>query len=359
MNYSSYLQLERLLSAQTLESERLNTPAHDEMLFIIIHQTYELWFKQVLFELDAVQTALAEDELDDREIADVARALERVLLIFKTLIGQVDILETMTPLDFLEFRDMLTPASGFQSVQFRLLESRLGLTRAERLSYDGRDYDSRLTEEDRTRVREAEAAPSLLDQIQAWLERTPFVAMGDYDFRTAYESALDEALAADASIIETHPHMSEEERKTQLEGLKRSTQLLRALFDADRFEELRADGEWRMSREALQAALFIMLYRDEPAAQTPFRLLSQLMDLDEAMSVWRHRHALMAMRMIGRRVGTGGSSGHEYLSRAAERHRVFTDLFSLVTFLLPGSKRPPLPESIKTAMAYRYAGAAE
>lgn len=357
MDYAGYLRLDELLSAQKRESERAGRPAHDEMLFIIVHQTYELWFKQVLFDFDAVDARLAGDVLDDRDMSMITRAFERTVLVLKTLISQIDILETMTPLDFLEFRELITPASGFQSEQFRLIEARMGLTRAARLSYDGRDYDSRLSEAARARVAAAERAPSVLDRIEAWLERTPFVAMGSYDFRDAYQGALDAALAADARIIREQPHISAEEREAQLHGLERARSLLAALFDEDRFSTMAAAGHWRMRREALLAALFVMLYRDEPALQLPFRLLSLLMDIDETMSVWRHRHALMAQRMIGRRVGTGGSSGYEYLSRAAERHRVFGDLFALSTFLLPRSSLPPLPAPVRAAMAYRYAEA--
>lgn len=103
------------------------------------------------------------------------------------------------------------------------------------------------------------------------------------------------------------------------------------------------------------AALFINLYRDEPALQVPFRLLSLLMDVDATFTNWRYRHALMVQRMIGRKVGTGGSSGHEYLRQTAERHRVFADLFALSTFFIPRSLLPLLPETVKAAMEYRYA----
>lgn len=360
MDYASYLQLDRLLAAQSLESEKAGRPAHDEMLFIIVHQTHELWFKQVLYELDGVQERLAGPELEDREVSAVARSLERVLAVFRTLVAQLDVLETMTPLDFLEFRDLLTPASGFQSEQFRLVEARLGLPRAARLAYNGRDYDQRLGEDARASVRSAEDGPTLFGQIERWLERTPFMAMGDYDFRTAYQEALEAGLASEAEIIHAQPDMAEDQRAAQLEGLDRSRALFDALLDPDRHAELVAEGEWRMAQPALQAALFIMLYRDEPALQQPFRLLSLLMDVDETMSFWRHRHALMAQRMIGRRVGTGGSSGHAYLAGAAARHRVFGDLFALVTFLLPRSARPKLPDPVRAAMAYRYAeGGAE
>ena len=111
----------------------------------------------------------------------------------------------------------------------------------------------------------------------------------------------------------------------------------------------------RFSARALQAALFINLYRDEPALQLPFRLLSMLMDVEENLTTWRYRHALMVQRMIGFKIGTGGSSGHDYLRQTAERHRVFADLFALSTFFIPRSRLPALPPDVRRAMDYGYA----
>lgn len=116
--YSNYLKLDEILSAQEPLS---NGPEHDEMLFIIIHQVYELWFKQILHELDYLQ-----ERLLNNDTGRLLHTLGRVRTILKTLVGQIDILETMTPLEFLSFRDFLESASGFQSAQFRELEFVLG-----------------------------------------------------------------------------------------------------------------------------------------------------------------------------------------------------------------------------------------
>ena len=113
-------------------------------------------------------------------------------------------------------------------------------------------------------------------------------------------------------------------------------------------------GERRLSHRAFQAALFINLYRDEPALQEPFRLLTLLMDIDQGFTTWRYRHALMTQRMIGRRVGTGGSAGAAYLTRSADRHRVFVDLFQLSTFMIPRSLLPPLPIELERTMRFRF-----
>jgi tryptophan 2,3-dioxygenase len=118
LTYSDYLKLDKLLNIQDRLSEG---PEHDEMLFIVIHQTYELWFKEMLYELDYLKELLLKNDLPKS-----LHTMKRVLTILKVLVHQTDILETMTPLEFLTFRDRLESASGFQSFQFRELEFALG-----------------------------------------------------------------------------------------------------------------------------------------------------------------------------------------------------------------------------------------
>src|SRR3954467_14705850 len=146
--YSEYLQLDKILNAQTPESGKENLPADDEMLFIIIHQAYELWFKQVLFELDIIrkifrQPAIANSSPD---IYNCAHRLKRICRILELAVNQMTIMETMTPLDFLDFRDLLRPASGFQSIQFKMIEAALGLNYGSR--YGHNYYLSQLSEAD-------------------------------------------------------------------------------------------------------------------------------------------------------------------------------------------------------------------
>jgi len=352
--YRDYLQLDRLLSSQSRESERQNRPAHDEMLFITIHQAYELWFKQVLFELDAVTAVFAADRVDDRAIAAADRGLGRIQEILRLLVAQVEILETMTPLDFLDFRDLLYPASGFQSLQFRLIETRLGLPRAHRLEFDQQSFDQRLDATDRKALQAAEANPTLADQIQAWLERTPFVDSEGWSFEGAFRGTVGAALQADMDYVRSNPNLDPDQRNAELARLDAARTRFNALFDQAAFAAARAAGQWRFSRRALQAALFIILYRDEPVLHLPFRLLSHLMDIDETLTAWRHRHALMVQRMIGLKLGTGGSSGGGYLKATADSHQIFTDLFALSTYLIPRSQLPPLPEALRARMGFTY-----
>ena len=164
VTYGNYLRLDELLS---LQQPRSSGPEHDEMLFIVIHQVYELWFKQLLHELDRVKALLEQDESHRAQ-----HTLKRILTILKVMVAQLDILETMTPLEFLSFRARLDSASGFQSVQFRELEMVLGLKdpgAVERAAVNG-DARPRLA----ARLR----APSLWDAFRSHLARRGY-AIGD------------------------------------------------------------------------------------------------------------------------------------------------------------------------------------
>lgn len=354
MDYASYLKLDRILHAQELESAKRGKPAHDETLFIVIHQTYELWFKQILHELDLIQGVFGGRIVDDAELGRAVHAAERIVKIEQLLVSQIDILETMTPMDFLEFRNLLMPSSGFQSEQFRLLEIRLGLKREARLAFNDASFDVSLDPAARSRVLATEATPSLRDQVDAWLSRTPFVDHGDFHFRDAYAKALDAMLTHDMDQIRGHPHLSQAEKDVQIASLQKSRAMFDGLLDDARYAELKTQGAWTLSRRALQAALFIFLYRDEPAANAGFRMLKALMDMDETLALWRMRHALMVSRMLGRKVGTGGSAGYDYLRATADKHRAYNDLFAIATFLIPRSALPPLPESVRRSMRYSY-----
>jgi tryptophan 2,3-dioxygenase len=353
--YADYLELDRLLSSQRMQSalNHPERPAHDEMLFIIVHQAYELWFKQILWELDAVLATFRGASVPEEDLGQAVLRLGRIVEIQRVLIQQVDVLETMTPLDFLDFRDDLFPASGFQSVQFRLIENELGMRRGDRLQINDAPYTSRFTPGDAARVEASEKEPSLFDLIQRWLERTPFLHFGEFDFWREYRRAVDAMLASDRDSIRGNPHLTEEEKTKQLAGVEATASRFTDLFAEETGEPAASPGR-HFSRRALQAALLINLYRDEPILHLPFRLLAILADIERNFTTWRQRHAQMAMRMIGTRIGTGGTSGHEYLDRAAERHRVFADLSALASFYIPRSALPKLPAEVRSRMGFRF-----
>src|SRR5690349_3925840 len=174
VHYHDYLQLDQILNAQHPESLKFKTDAHDEMLFIIIHQAYELWFKQLHHEADSVVEIMRKPTLNDNspELQTIVHRLNRMAVILRVLVHQIDILETMTPMDFLDFRDMLRPASGFQSWQFKLLEAKLGL----KFEYwHGKEYyTAQLRQEHVDLIKKAEADQSFLQLVNDWLERMPF-----------------------------------------------------------------------------------------------------------------------------------------------------------------------------------------
>src|SRR5437763_5729789 len=174
MHYHDYLQLDKILNAQFPESNKKNLTAHDEMLFIIIHQAYELWFKQLHHEVDSINIIMKKPAMNDNspELQTVVHRLNRITTILRVLVQQVDIMETMTPMDFLDFRDLLRPASGFQSWQFKELEAKLGLKFEYR---HGKEYyTSQLRQEHIDVIKKAESEHSFLQLVNDWLERMPF-----------------------------------------------------------------------------------------------------------------------------------------------------------------------------------------
>lgn len=182
LTYNSYLRVPQLLELQQYES---NPPAHDELLFITIHQAYELWFKQILFELDSVRV-----HMDRDDVYEASRLLQRVLKIEQLLVNQIHILETMTPRDFLEFRSALNPASGFQSIQFREVEFVSGIRDEAVMKYID------LTGDDRARLERRLAEPSLRTALFALLRRQGFDVVVPGEMEVFEGEAREQTLAA-------------------------------------------------------------------------------------------------------------------------------------------------------------------
>ena len=358
LKYGEYLQLDKVVNAQTLESERRGKLAHDEMLFIITHQAYELWFKQILFELNSVTEIFASETLDDKKIGAANSRLERIVTIQRVLVHQIDVIETMTPLDFMEFRDLLVPASGFQSLQFKQIEIGLGLKKSSRIPADQDFFRTRLNDVERKQLEDAESKPSLLERLESWLTRIPFLEFGGFDFWSEYRIAALRMFSKEKHIIESNTDLSDHEKSFQIAALDGTSSGFEDLLDKDHPERFEAAGHFRMNQRAVLASLFINLYRDEPILFLPFRLLTNLVEIDELWTTWRQRHAIMVQRMLGTRIGTGGSSGHDYLKKTTERNRVFSDLFNLSSYLIPRSELPELPETIRRQLGF-YFGSGE
>ena len=354
LNYSDYLQLSKSLESQSLMNDKNGQKAHDEMLFIIIHQTYELWFKQIIHELDLVAHLFSQKTINESSVSNAVLKLNRIIEIQKILIDQIRVLETMTAMDFLEFRDYLFPSSGFQSSQFRIIENKLGLHQSNRLSYMNKNYKDAIKSDEKDLVDASESASSIFDLLERWLERTPFLSFEGFDFWDKYSESVTTLLKKEENLIRNKPNQSEDELEFNLKAHKNTVLSFQAFLSSKKHETLIKKGEKRLSHRATKAALLIFLYRDEPILHSPFNLLSKLMDIDELLTNWRQRHATMVHRMIGGKIGTGGSSGHKYLSSAANKHKIFSDLSDLSTFFIKRSALPKLPKNIKISLGYNY-----
>ena len=259
MTYARYLALDTLLACQQPQST-----LDDEMLFIIIHQTKELWLKQIIRELHLAKSQIASDGL-----VPAYKALARVSRIQAVMTLSWDVLSTMTPSDYTRFRHVLGPSSGFQSDQFRTVEYLLGLKDAAFLDY----------QDDRP---EAQAA---------------------------MRAALEEPSLWDVAI-----HA-----------------LARAGFS---IPAAQLDRDWSMSRapSAEVEAAFLTVYREPERYWELYQLAEKLVDLDDAMATWRHKHVLTVERIIGGKRGTGGTAGVSYLQSTVAK-RAFPELWSLRTQL--------------------------
>jgi tryptophan 2,3-dioxygenase len=327
MHYADYLELDNLLATQKLESDKLAAHAHDEMLFIITHQTYELWFKQLLYEIESVNEIMEKPALNDDspELQTVVHRLGRCNTILRLLVQQIEVMETMSPMDFLDFRDMLKPASGFQSSQFKILEARLGLKFDQRFGQD--HYLSQLKQAEVLMIKQAEAKKTLLELLNDWLERMPFLR--ENKFWDIYRLLYTESL-------------SDNEKEHEV------------LFDnvfSGQYGVIEPPKR-ALSPAACRAGLFIMVYPGYPILQLPYRLLNALLELDEQMSTWRYRHMHMVHRTIGTRVGTGGSSGRSYLQGTLEKHFIFREVAQLTSFLIERKKLPKLDRKMERRLGF-------
>ncbi|KAH8041649.1 hypothetical protein HPB51_017094 [Rhipicephalus microplus] len=213
--YGNYLKLDKLLDCQKLVTEQhCEERVHDEHLFIITHQAYELWFKQIIFELDSIKPLLDfeihsplikvhpyfrqplripcdSQDMNESNMFQITSRMNRVVLILKLLQEQVEILETMTPLDFMEFRGYLAPASGFQSLQFRLIENKLGVKNELRVNY-GKQHYQKVFEDPSAihKIQESEKELTLLQLVERWLERTPGLEPHGFNFWEKYQNVV-------------------------------------------------------------------------------------------------------------------------------------------------------------------------
>ena len=336
--YADYLDLHTLLSLQGDDSKLSN----DELHFVIVHQNFELWFRLVLIELRAARTLLLQATLPEEDVPRIVHHLKRCTEIFRHMANQWKIMETLTPQDFLAFRDGLGTASGFESYQMRELELLLGLETKQRVAgMDPLSHFRKLAERggpdaEVLKRLEAEAAmPALGDILAEWLLRTPIQGSlsGDTGDEEKVSEFVDEYLAVHKKIGDDAIARMTRHGVDNIEAVAaRFTGAHEAAIDF-----LKPEGVVSRSRAGL---LFIESYRELPLLAWPRILVDTLVELEESLVLFRTHHVRMVERLIGRRVGTGGSSGVDYLE-ATLQYRVFGDLWAVRTILI---KREALPE---------------
>jgi len=346
-SYADYLQLHELLELQG-DDRNINS---DEMHFIIVHQTFELWFKQVIRELSEVRNILGGDHVPEDDIPRAVDHLGRTTEIFRLMANQWTVLETLTPQGFLAFRDGLGSASGFESFQMREFEILLGLDNDDRIGgMDPLSSFRRMAEGDErsaailARLENAMSQPSLYESMMNWVERTPIMgssygSKGDVENVRAYIE----------THLEAHRAVCEEAAERSAgwgagDPSKMAARMAAAHDGAVSF--LMPEGEVSRARAGL---LFIESYRELPLLTWPRTLIDAIVELEESMVKWRHSHARMVERIMGRRIGTGGTSGVDYLD-ATSQYRIFKDLWGVRTILVKPEKRPAL----KNAEFYGY-----
>jgi tryptophan 2,3-dioxygenase len=192
----------------------------------------------------------------------------------------------MTPLDFMDFRDYLSPASGFQSLQFRLLENKLGVKTEHRVRYNqnyshvfGTDVEAIEA------IQKSEQDPSLSDLVQRWLERTPGLEQDGFDFWTKFQQSVEKLLSEKEA--QANANESEFVRNYRLMDIQKRRDVYRTIFEKDAHDALVQRGERRFTYKALQGAMIISFYRDEPRFSQPHQLLQLLMDIDSLITKWR------------------------------------------------------------------------
>ncbi|MEO0652535.1 MAG: tryptophan 2,3-dioxygenase family protein, partial [Planctomycetota bacterium] len=323
----------------------------DEVLFITVHQVYELWFKLVLRQLTSVRDLLASERVAEAEMAGAVAGCRRVVTILRRCVDHFEVVETLPTKGYLSFRDKLMPASGFQSAQLRQIEILLGLDEQERipLGVEG-DYLDALRDHlggespawERVH-RQLQSGPSLREAFDVWLARTPIdgVPHDEPGSDAALDAFVARYLEAQAAEVEA----SRESASSRAMG-EADRQALDARYDAERAalsDFLSSDGDGGALRRRRRAALlFIVTFDQLPLLAWPSKLVQALIELEQAFLLFRQRHARMVERVIGRRTGTGGSSGVDYLDQTALRYRVFRDLWAIPTYQIRAEAAPPL-----------------
>ena len=338
MTYGGYLRLEDLLQLQEGPVGYSPSPCNDETHFIVVHQAFELWFKLILSELKSAHNILCSDKVEEKVMPKLVHHLERVTSIFNLMSQQWKVMETLAPQEFLAFRDRLGTSSGFESWQMREMELLLGLNHEQSSEMNPLKHMRKLAEEGKIsqsileNFENTSSQPSIKECLEKWLSRTPINGSmpsdeGDLDVVGSFIEGHIQAMKDHNESVISHivkiGHGVESQVRPRLES---------SIVQAEQF--LRPDGVINRSRAGL---LFIESYRDLPLLSWPRILIDSFVELEQSMLLFRNSHARMVERMIGRRMGTGGSSGVDYLDMTL-KYRIFVDLWAVRTILVKTDK---------------------
>jgi tryptophan 2,3-dioxygenase len=353
LNYWDYLKLDSLLEMQSGYADSDEEISEDELHFIVVHQSYELWFKLIIRSLRLARDHLAAPKVPEETIPHVVHHLRRVNTTLALMVQQWRVVETLTPQDFLAFRDKLVPASGFQSFQMRVLEIIMGLDESKRIRYGKEDSLEHIKKHSESspagryawkKIVEVKEESNVLSVLNDWLYRTPIEGSSpdDPNDETVVTAFLESYLS---NLRQLHDRqltgMIEalgEEHKGRLEEkftgiIQQARTFLMAL-------DVNEDIQPR-TRRCRAAVLFIESYRELPLLAWPRLLLDVIVEMEENMLLFRNGHVRMVERVIGRRVGTGGSSGVGYLEDTLN-YRIFGDLWGIRTVLMAREHLPAL-----------------
>lgn len=349
--YWDYLKLDKLLDLQNGLDQNESQLLPDELHFIIVHQIFELWFKLVLNELRLVRDALLTPDSPQVPVPGVLRRLDRINRTLSAAAQQWEVMETISPQEFLAFRDKLFPASGFQSFQFPEIEILLGLeeallaTTGNTRSLDhirGMASQSEAGARAWSRIENVRREKTLRAALYEWLERWPIPrlssrdatdATGPDDFLNSYLAAIRRYYVAQESQLLRAPGAIRTDIQARFAASYRQAEEFFLAMDSPESDRQRL-------RRIRAAILYIETYDDSPALNWARMVISSVLDLESALLLWRTRHARVAERVIGRRVGTGGGSV-SYLDQTLEL-RVFTDFWAARTQVLPHHYAPAM-----------------
>jgi len=351
--YWDYLKLDKLLSLQNGLDASESQLLPDELHFIIVHQIFELWFKLILSELRLVRDALVSPDSPEIPIPGVLHRLDRINRTLGSAAQQWEVMETISPQEFLAFRDKLFPASGFQSFQFPEIEILLGLEEA-LLATTGNtrslDHIRLMASQSEagarawSRIENVRSEKTLRSALYEWLERRPIPRLGSRSaanatgvdhFLQSYLGAIRTYYAAQERQLMQAPDASRVDIEARFAASYREAEEFLLAMDSPESDRQRV-------RRIRAGIFYIETYNHPPALNWARMVISSVLDLESALLLWRTRHARVAERVIGRRVGTGGGSV-SYLDQTLGL-RVFTDFWAARTHVLPHHFAPPIQQ---------------